>query len=68
MTDQGIGTKTRILEVARVLFAERGFEGTSIREIAKAAEVNVASVNYHFAGKENLFLEILRQGYVECSE
>lgn len=67
MTDQSSDTKNKILEVARVLFADLGFEGTSIREIAKAADVNVASVNYHFSNKEKLFTEILRAGYLECS-
>ena len=55
MTDQSTDTKQKIMEVARVLFANQGFEGTSVREIAKAAEVNIASVNYHFSNKENLF-------------
>jgi AcrR family transcriptional regulator len=67
MTDHSGDTKHKIMEVGRVLFADQGFEGTSIREIAKAAEVNIASVNYHFSNKENLFNEILRLGYVECS-
>ncbi len=67
MTDFSCDTRNKIVEVARVLFAEQGFEGTSIREIAKSAEVNLASVNYHFNNKENLFTEVLRQGYVECS-
>jgi AcrR family transcriptional regulator len=67
MTDQSVETKSKILEVARVLFATQGFEGTSVREIASAAAVNVASVNYHFSNKENLFSEILRVGYLECS-
>lgn len=61
-------TKIKIMKVARILFAEHGFAETSIREIAKEAQVNVASVNYHFFTKENLFLEILRQGYRECSQ
>lgn len=55
------------MEVARVLFATNGFEGTSVREIARLAEVNVASVNYHFAGKEKLFHEILLKGHADCS-
>lgn len=55
------------MEVARILFANQGFEGTSVREIAKGAEVNIASVNYHFTNKENLFNEILNLGYVDCS-
>lgn len=66
MTD--LETKEKIMEAARVLFADRGYEGTSVREIAKAAEVNVASVNYYFSSKENLFLEILRAGYSECAQ
>lgn len=68
MTDQATDTKNKILQVARVLFANHGFEGTSVRDIAKAADVNVASVNYHFINKENLFAEILRNGYVTCSQ
>ncbi len=57
----------KIIEVARVLFATNGFEGTSIREIARAADVNVASVNYHFSSKEKLFHEILIKGHSDCS-
>ncbi len=67
MTDQSTETKSRIMEVARVLFANNGFDGTSVREIARLAEVNVASVNYHFAGKEKLFHEILLKGHADCS-
>lgn len=67
MTTQIVETKDKILEVARVLFAEKGFDGTSIRDIAKSAEVNVASVNYHFDNKENLFHEILIKGHTECA-
>ena len=68
MTDQSSDTKKKIMEVARILFANQGFEGTSVREIAKAADVNVASVNYHFSNKENLFNEILQLGYLETSQ
>lgn len=67
MTDQSTDTKMKIIEVARVLFATNGFEGTSIREIARAAEVNVASVNYHFSSKEKLFHEILLKGHADCA-
>jgi AcrR family transcriptional regulator len=47
-------TKTRILDSAESLFAEHGFEGTSLRQITAAAGVNLASVNYHFHSKEEL--------------
>ncbi len=66
MTD--LETKEKIIKAARVLFADLGYEGTSVREIAKTAEVNVASVNYYFSSKENLFLEIMRSGYRECAQ
>jgi AcrR family transcriptional regulator len=67
MSDQITDTKMKIMNAARDLFAAQGFEGTSIRDIASAAEVNIASVNYHFSNKDNLILEVLRQGYAECS-
>ena len=45
-------TRTRILDAAEHLFAVRGFDGTSIREITRVAGVNVAAVHYHFGSKE----------------
>ncbi|MCX6620707.1 MAG: TetR/AcrR family transcriptional regulator [Acidobacteria bacterium] len=50
MTD----TKTRILDVAQKLFAEHGFDATSLRAITHEAGVNLASINYHFQSKEAL--------------
>jgi AcrR family transcriptional regulator len=47
-------TKTRILDVAEELFAEQGLDRVSIRDITDTAGVNVAAVNYHFGGKEEL--------------
>ena len=51
MTDK----KTHIINKAMELFAAKGFEGTSIRDLAAAADVNVAMVNYYFGSKEKLF-------------
>lgn len=51
----GEETKKRIIEVAAVLFSQKGFEGASVREIAKKAEVNLAAINYHFSSKQNLY-------------
>lgn len=67
MKTSDLETKEKIMKEARVLFADFGYEGASIRDIAKKAQVNVASVNYYFSSKENLFLEILKAGYLECS-
>ncbi|MCR9203493.1 MAG: TetR family transcriptional regulator [Halobacteriovoraceae bacterium] len=58
-----VDTKTKILAVANILFARQGFDGVSIRDIAQDAEVNVASVNYHFKNKLNLFHSIFEYNY-----
>ncbi|HNP33554.1 MAG TPA: TetR family transcriptional regulator [Flavobacterium sp.] len=43
-----------ILQVAEQLFAEEGFDGTSVRDIAKKANVNVAMISYYFGSKEKM--------------
>jgi len=55
------GTPDRIINAATRLFAEKGYDGTSTREICEAAEVNIAAINYHFGSKENLLLHIIQQ-------
>ncbi len=47
-------TVQRILDTAVRLFAEQGFEQTSVRDITTAAGVNLASVNYHFGSRDSL--------------
>ncbi len=49
----------QILQVAEKLFAEKGFDGTSIRDIAKEAIINVAMVSYYFGSKEQLLEAII---------
>ena len=51
-------TKSRILDVAEDLFAEQGVDRVSIRDITEAAGVNLAAVNYHFGGKEELIAAV----------
>ena len=53
-------THERILEAAQKFFAEKGFDATSVRDITTEAECNVAAVNYHFGGKDKLYLESFR--------
>ncbi len=50
-------TREQILEAAWNLFADRGFEDVSVRDVTNAAGVNLASVSYHFGGKEGLIQE-----------
>ena len=47
-------TKEKILDAAEKLFAEKGYDGTSVRSICDAGGVNVAAVHYHFNGKEGV--------------
>jgi AcrR family transcriptional regulator len=51
----------RLLDAAEELFCERGFRGSSIRNIAATAGCNIASVNYYFGGKEKLYAEVWRR-------
>ncbi len=58
-------TKDRILDVAEGLFAEHGFNDTSLRVITSKAGVNLASVNYHFGDKKTLVRAVLNR-YLEA--
>ena len=49
----------QILLVAESLFAEKGFDGTSIRNIAKMAKINIAMVSYYFGSKERLLESLI---------
>lgn len=61
-------TKKKILESAILLFNTNGYSGTSVRDIAKKAGVNVSMVSYYFGGKKGL-LEYLMTTFLEgCSE
>ena len=53
--------REKLLDVAEILFCEKGFEGTSVRDLTTAAECNVAAVNYHFGGKDKLYVEMFRR-------
>ena len=53
-------TRDRILKAARSLFADRGYQDTSIRAVVAKARVNQAAINYHFGGKDGLYREVLR--------
>jgi AcrR family transcriptional regulator len=59
MADHTGETQQRLLDAAEILFADKGFDAVSVRDIAGAAGVNVAAVNYHFGGKERLYRTVL---------
>lgn len=54
-------TSDRLLDAAEQLFAERGFEGASMRALARSARASLSSTNYHFGTKEALLEAVLRR-------
>lgn len=52
-------TEKKIFDMATELFAKKGFEGTSTRDICQAAGVNVSSISYYFGGKQELYQQIV---------
>lgn len=51
-------TRERLLEAAKALFAERGYDDVTVRDICRAAAANVSLVNYYYGGKLKLYLEV----------
>jgi AcrR family transcriptional regulator len=68
MTRPSEVTRDRILKAAERLFADRGYDGTSIRAIVAKARVNQAAINYHFDGKDGLYREVLRTAFRAMTE
>jgi len=55
-------TRRRLVEAARALFVEHGFDKVTVRDIARGARANLAAVSYHFRDKLGLYMEIVREG------
>lgn len=60
-SEPSVATLDKVLIAAEKLFAENGYDGTTLRQITQAANVNLAAVNYHHGDKESLYLEIIRR-------
>ncbi len=56
-----LDTRTRLLEAAGPVFAARGYDRATVREICTSAGVNIASVGYHFGDKLGLYRELIRE-------
>src|SRR4029077_19543612 len=63
MTRPSDHTREAIIKAAVHLFAEKGFDGTSVRDIVTKARVNQAAINYHFKSKDGLYLEVLKTAF-----
>lgn len=62
------GVQDRLVEAAEELFCTRGFNETSVRDIAASADCNIASVNYYFGGKDKLYVEVWRRHLTELRD
>jgi len=56
-----VSTKKKILDTAELLFSELGFDNTSLRSITSKADVNLASVSYHFGSKKDLIQAVMER-------
>jgi AcrR family transcriptional regulator len=61
-------TRGAIIKAAVHLFAEKGFQSTSVRDIVVKARVNQAAINYYFKGKDGLYLEVLKTAFEKLTE
>lgn len=60
MTAVSDNNRKKLLRAAAELFAEKGFDAVSTRDLCNKAEVNVAAISYYFGGKEGLYLEVFQ--------
>ncbi len=60
--------RTTLIAVATPLFAEKGFHGVSVRELAKAANMNLSMISYYFGGKESLYTAVLSEQFATLKQ
>lgn len=58
-------TRERLINAAGEVFAEKGFDLATVREICSRANANIAAINYHFGDKERLYAESLKRAHCE---
>jgi AcrR family transcriptional regulator len=65
MTDH---PQQRLLDAAEHVFAEKGFQAGSVREICRRAGANIAAINYYFGDKERLYIEAVKYAHRCCTQ
>jgi len=66
--EDGKETRSRLLNAACEIFAKKGYRNAKVADICKRAGTNVASVNYYFGDKANLYAEAWRHAFLEIAE
>jgi len=66
--NQPLATRDQLLREARKVFADKGFNGGSVRAITSAAGANLGAVSYHFGSKEALYHAVLASVWAEAGE
>lgn len=67
VSDPSADARARVLAAAEGVFAEKGYDAATVREITRKAGVNIAAVNYYFRDKERLYVECLTQAHA-CAD
>lgn len=60
-------TKTKIIATGEQLFAKKGYDAVTVRDIALLAKINVSLINYHFGGKEGLYSHIISKYFSQIN-
>lgn len=61
-------TRNDIIQATEKLFAAKGFQAMTLRDVTRDARVNLAAVNYHFGSKQNLMLAVIRNRFEPINE
>ena len=64
----GINTKMKLLTAAAEVFAKKGYQHTTVAEIGRRANSNLAAVNYHFGSKDALYIAVWKRAFEEAME
>jgi len=67
MSDKDLNTEQKILEAARIIFIEKGFEGARMQEIADEASINKALLHYYYRSKDKLFESVFREAFFKLT-
>jgi TetR/AcrR family transcriptional regulator, regulator of cefoperazone and chloramphenicol sensitivity len=61
-------TPERVIEAAGEIFAEKGFESATVREICRRGKANLAAINYYFGDKRRLYVEAVKRAHVNRAQ